>query len=135
MLEDRRGDVVGQIPIDADATTGGDSANVGFEDVAGNDGKSGVSLRKVAKSTKKSRVELDGVDRGASSEKMLGHFPVTGAEFNPAMLIVAGQRHGGVRRNADGPRDLFAPVQTFQKMLAEALSCHGCNSVASGRRG
>jgi len=46
------------------------------------------------------------------------------------MLIVARERNGGMRRNADGARDLFAPVEIGEKVLAEALACHGGNSVA-----
>jgi hypothetical protein len=37
-----------------------------------------------------------------------------------------------MRRNADGARDLFAPVKIGEEMLAEALASHGWNSVAGG---
>jgi hypothetical protein len=30
-----------------------------------------------------------------------------------------------MRRNADGARDLFAPVKIGEEMLAEALASHG----------
>ncbi len=39
-----------------------------------------------------------------------------------------------MRRNANGARDLFAPVKVGEEVLAEALACHGCNSVARGAR-
>jgi hypothetical protein len=46
------------------------------------------------------------------------------------MWIVLREWDGGVRRNADGARNLFAPVEIGEKVLAEALACHGWNSVA-----
>ena len=48
------------------------------------------------------------------------------------MLIVLQERHGGVRRNANGARNLFAPMEIGEKVLAEALACHAGNSVAGG---
>ncbi|PYU66758.1 MAG: hypothetical protein DMG49_21085 [Acidobacteria bacterium] len=35
-----------------------------------------------------------------------------------------------MRRNADGAGDLFAPMEIGEEVLAEALACHGGNSVA-----
>jgi hypothetical protein len=40
-----------------------------------------------------------------------------------------------MRRNADGARNLFEPMEIGEKMLAEALASHGWNSVAGGVRG
>jgi hypothetical protein len=37
-----------------------------------------------------------------------------------------------MRRNANGARDLFAPMEIGEEVLAEALACHGGNSVAGG---
>jgi hypothetical protein len=37
-----------------------------------------------------------------------------------------------MRGDADSAGDLFAPVEIFEEMLAEALACHGWNSVARG---
>jgi len=37
-----------------------------------------------------------------------------------------------MRGNANGARNLFAPVEIGEEVLAEALACHGCNSVAGG---
>jgi hypothetical protein len=33
-------------------------------------------------------------------------------------------------RNANGARNLFAPMEVGEKVLAEALACHGWISVA-----
>ena len=35
-----------------------------------------------------------------------------------------------MRRNANGARNLFAPMEIGEEVLAEALACHGGNSVA-----
>jgi hypothetical protein len=35
-----------------------------------------------------------------------------------------------MRRNANSARDLFAPVEIGEEVLAEALASHGWNSVA-----
>jgi hypothetical protein len=35
-----------------------------------------------------------------------------------------------MRRNANGASDLFAPMEIGEEVLAEALACHGGNSVA-----
>jgi hypothetical protein len=40
-----------------------------------------------------------------------------------------------VGRDADSARDLFAPVGVGKEVLAEALTGHGCNSVAGGGDG
>ena len=48
------------------------------------------------------------------------------------MLIVARERDGGMGRDANGARDLLAPVKIGEEVLTEALACHGCNSVAGG---
>jgi hypothetical protein len=40
-----------------------------------------------------------------------------------------------MRRNANGARDLFAPVEIGKEVLAESLPCHGWNSVAGQKRG
>ena len=134
VMEDGRGDVVGEIAVDADAASGGEGREIGFEDVAGNDIEVGRFFRKVAKSGDELRVEFDGVDGCAGGEKVFGHFAVAGADFDPAVLIVAGEWRGGMRGDADGAGDLFAPVDAFQKMLPERLACHGGNSVAGPRR-
>ena len=48
--------------------------------------------------------------------------------------LVAGEGRNGVRRNANGARDFFAPMEIGEKVLAEALASHGWNSVARGVR-
>src|SRR6266568_2613645 len=53
-------------------------------------------------------------------------------ESIPTVLIVARERRRRMRRNADGARDLLAPVEVLQEVLAEALASHGGNSVARG---
>ena len=88
-------------------------------------------------------IEFDGVDRSVGGEKVLGHFTVPRTNFDPAMFvaprkrsllisIVASEWRQGMRRDANGARDLFAPVKIGEEVLAEALACHGWNSVARG---
>jgi hypothetical protein len=92
-------------------------------------------LCEVAQAGVKLRIDFDGVDRSAGGEEVLGHFTVTGTDFDPTMLVVAWERNGGMRRNANDASNLFAPVEIGEKVLAEALACHGGNSVAGGVRG
>jgi len=42
--------------------------------------------------------------------------------------------HGGMRRDANGAGDFFAPVEIGEEMLAEALASHERNSVARGAK-
>ena len=130
VMEDRRGDVVGEIAVDADAASGGEGGEVCFKNVAGNDAEISGFFREVAKAGNELGIQLDGMDGGAGGKKVFGHFAVSGADFDPAVLIVAREWHRGMRGNADGAGDLLAPVEVFQEMLAEALACHGGNSVA-----
>ena len=49
--------------------------------------------------------------------------------------LVVSEGRNGMRRNANGARDLFAPVQVGKEVLAESLASHGWNSVAGQKRG
>jgi len=134
VMKDRRGDVVGKIAVDADAAAGSDGGDVCFKNVAGDDGEIGELSCEAAKSRDERRIDFDGVDRSATGEKVLRDFTMAGSNFDPAMLIVPRKRNGGMRRNANGERDLFAPVEIGKEVLAEALACHGGNSVPRGAR-
>ena len=37
-----------------------------------------------------------------------------------------------MRRDANGARDFFAPMEIGEEVLTESLASHGCNSVAGG---
>src|SRR5712691_2876848 len=142
-MQDRRSDVVRKIVVNANAAAGSDGGEVRFEDVAGHDAEIGEFLRDAAESGDEFWIEFDGLNGSAGGEEVLGHFAVTGTDFDPTVLVapmdrgsqrtlVPWQRNGGMRRNADGACDLFAPLEVFQEVLAEALACHGWNSVAGG---
>ena len=78
-------------------------------------------------------VELDGVDGCAIRNKVLRHFAVAGADFDPAIICFAlglCRSSRRMRRDANGARDLLAPVGIGEKMLAQALPCHAQMSVA-----
>jgi hypothetical protein len=49
--------------------------------------------------------------------------------------LVAGEGRNGMRGDANGACDLFAPVEIGEEVLAESLACHGWNSVAGQKRG
>ena len=131
VMQDRRGDVVRQVSVDSDAASRGDRGKIRSENVIRNDREITKFLRQAAKPNNQRRVDLDSIDRTSRGEQMLRHFPVTRAYLDPAMLLVAGKRNGGMRRHANGPGDFFAPVKIGKKVLAEALASHESNSVAS----
>ena len=77
VMKDGRGDVVGKIAVDADAAAGSDGSEVGFENVARNDGEIGELFCEVAQAGEESRIDLDGVDGGAGGEEKLGHLTMS----------------------------------------------------------
>src|SRR6266446_6911983 len=132
VMKDRRGDVVRKIAVDAEAAAGSDGGNVGFKNVAADDVEVGELFCEMVEARQERRIEFDGVDGSAGGEKVLGHFTVPRTDFDPTVSVVPRKRHGGMRRNANGARDFFAPVEISEEVLAEALASHGWNSVASG---
>ena len=143
VMKDRRRDVVREIAVDADAASGSDGGDVRFENVAGNDVEVGELLCEVAQARQERRIEFDGVDGRIGGEQTLGHFTVPRTNFDPAVFVVPGKRgllisivasewRQRMRRDTDGARDFFAPVKIGEEVLAEALACHGWNSVARG---
>ena len=52
---------------------------------------------------------------------------------NLQTLTVANEWRQGMRRNANGARDLFAPVEIGKEVLAEALACHGWEQCSKRR--
>ena len=66
---------------------------------------------------------------------MARHFAVTRANLDPAVLVIGGQRHGGMRGDANRAGDLLAPLGIGEKMLAKALARHGGKQfISSGVR-
>src|SRR4029077_20045290 len=120
----------GKVAVNADAPARGDGGEVRFEDVTRDNRQARGFFRQTLQTRYEPWVEFNGIDRSAGGEQMLSHFAVPSADFYPA--AIAGQPGGrrGVGRNADGARDLFAPIGVCKKMLAEALTGHRCNSVA-----
>ena len=132
VMKDRRCDVVRKIAVDADAAAGSDGGDVRFENVAADDVEVGELFCEMVEARQERRIEFDGVDGSAGGEKVLGHFTVPRTDFDPTVSVVPRKRHGGMRRNANGASDFFAPVEISEEVLAEALASHGWNSVASG---
>jgi len=131
-MKNRRSDVVGKVAINAHAPARGGGGEIRFEDVTGDNRQLGKFLGETPETGDERRVKLDGVDRCACGEEMLGHFAMSGADFDPAEIFARPDGRYGVGRDADGARDLFAPVGVDKEMLAEALTSHGGNSVAGG---
>jgi len=50
---------------------------------------------------------------------------MSGANFEPTVRVIPREGHGGMRRDANGAGDFFAPVEIGEEMLAEALASHG----------
>ena len=130
VMQNGRSNVVGKIAVNADAPAGSEGGKVGLENVAGDDGEPGELFREATKDTGESWIQLDGANRATNREQVARHFTVAGADFDPAVRIVFGQRDSGMRGDSDGTGDLFAPVEVRKKMLAEPLARHRWNSVA-----
>ena len=60
------------------------------------------------------------------------HLAMPCANLDPAVLIVLRERRSRVLRNANGARDLFAPIQVCKKMLAEPLARHLVDQCSRG---
>ena len=125
MMQNRRSDVVGQISVDADPAASGERGEIGFENVARDDGEIRELLGETAQPGDELRIELDGINGIPLSKQMASHFAMAGADFDPAMLLVPREGHCGMRRDANRASDLFAPVEVRKKMLAESLASHG----------
>ncbi len=77
VLEDRRGDEVRQISVNADAAAGGDGGEVGFENIAGNYIEIGMIVCEAAEAGDERWIEFDRVDGSAGGDEVLGHFAVS----------------------------------------------------------
>jgi hypothetical protein len=135
VMEDGRGDVEGEVAVDADTAAGGDRSDVSFENVAGDDGEPGRFFGDTPKTCDEGRVELDGKDRHSRGEKMLGHFAVAGTDFYPTGIAGRAGGRRGVGRNADGARDLLAPLRVGKEMLAKTLTSHTAEKCSRNVRG
>jgi len=89
-VENWRGDVIGKIPVDVNAATGGESGEIGFEDVTRNDGEVRMGLGQSLQSRNQGFVEFDGDYGSAGLHEMLSHLAVTGTDFDPAEVLELG---------------------------------------------
>lgn len=85
MMQDRRGDVVGQVSIHPDAPASCEAGEIGLQNVAGNDSDVRAFFRETPETRLEQRIQLDGIDWRASAREVLGHLPVAGADFYPAV--------------------------------------------------
>ena len=126
MMKNRRSDVIRQIAVDAGALSSSESSEIGFKNISLDNRDVRKLFREPLEPSEKQPIQLDGIDRCAGGRKVLRHFTVTGANFDPAVRWAQRGRtnRSRVRRNADGPRDLFAPAGVREKVLAKALTSH-----------
>ena len=124
-MKNGRRNVIGKIAVDTDAAASRDSDEIRFKNVAGNYRQIGIFSGEALETRDEWRVELDGVNGRASGGEMPGYFAVAGANLDPARVFRRRPRAAWpVRRDADGARDLFAPVSIGEEMLAKALPSH-----------
>jgi hypothetical protein len=97
-----------------------------LQDIPGHDAYIGKLLCQVLQPPRERRIQLNRVHRVTGGRQMLGHFAVPGSDLDPAVRVAARRQlgHEGLRRNADGARDLFPPVKIYEEVLAEALASH-----------
>ena len=92
MMQNRRRNVVRQISVEMDAASSGESSEIGFQDVAGNDREIREFFRKALEARQEQRIKLDRVDGRTSGSEMLGHFTVARSYFNPAVGLILRNR-------------------------------------------
>ena len=126
MMKNRRRDVVRQIAVESDAPSAGNRGQIAFQNIAMDDREIREFFRKPLESCEEQRIQLDGKDGCSGGREVLRHFAVARADFYPAVRWIQRWRwrHGRMRRNADGARDLFAPSGVGKKMLAKSLTSH-----------
>jgi len=125
VMKDRRGNVVGKIAVDADAATGSNGGTSASRMSPGTTLRCRncfVRWRRPGWNFGSISMAWDG---SASRKKVLGHLTVSRTNFDPAMLIVLRKRHGGMRRNANGASNLFAPVEIGEEVLARRWRAMG----------
>jgi len=135
-VQDRRSDVVRKIPVEADAPASRKGAQIDLEHVPWNHRKIRVLACEALQVFDERRVKFDGINGDAAANKILRHFPVARANFNPAVILNAGicGTFHAVRGNANRAGDFFAPAGITQKMLSKFLSGHEdviCQSISS----
>ena len=92
MMKNRRRNEVRQISVEMDAASSGESGEIGFQNIAGNDREIREFFREALEARQEQRIKLDRVNRRTSGSKMLGHFTVAGADFNPAVGLILRNR-------------------------------------------
>lgn len=136
MMKDWGSDVVGKIAIEADAAPGGQSSEIDFEDIGGNEGEIGIFVSETLKTGDERRIELDGDDGSATAKEMFGHFTMAGADFDPAVIAGCGLRGRlhAVRGHTNGAGNFFSPAGIAEEVLTKPLSRHGVGleSVTGG---
>jgi len=119
LMEDRRGDVIRKIAVDAETVTSGELSEIELQNIARDDFDGGplggMRFDFPTQIFGEARVPLDGNDSAAPAGQQARHFAVTGADFEPDVVWIARQRF-------ENP---FLPGGVAEKMLTQFLTRHG----------
>jgi hypothetical protein len=91
--------------------SGGESAEVGFEDIAGDDGEVPVISCDTLQAGDQGGIEFHRDDRRTCRQEMLGHLTMTSTNLDPAEIVPGSDRVSlhAVGRDPDSAGNLFAP--------------------------
>ena len=114
-MQNRRGDVVGDISVDVKSRSGGGFGEIEFQDIRLDERDVGPILHAAAHLGCEVRIDFDGDEaRGERGEKFR-HFSVARADFEPHLIPADVERAG----------DALAPGGIGEEILAEASAGHG----------
>jgi hypothetical protein len=71
-----------------DAVSIGESGEIGFQNVAGNDREIREFFRESLEARQEHCIQFDRINGRTSGSEMLGHFTVACANFNPAVGLI-----------------------------------------------
>ena len=119
MVEDRRGDVVRKIPVNAETTSTGELQEIELQDVARDDFDrrpfDGIRLDALAQILGKANIRFDGDDAPAPAGEQARHFAVASADFEPDVVRIARQRF----------ENSLLPRWIAKEVLPQFLTRHG----------
>ncbi len=93
--------------------------DIDFENVARNNREIRKALRQALQAAHELSVQLNRVNGSPGGRQVLGHFAVSGADFQPAkaFCLTRRSRRNRLWRNTNSPGNFFAPAGIGKKML------------------
>ena len=107
-MQNRRGNVIRQIPIDGKVRCFNEGSKIDREHIAFDDFDISKRRRDFAQGRSQPRVQLDGDDLPGISRQSRSHLSVACANFDPHAIS-----------NANRTRDSFLPACVAKKMLSQ----------------